>query len=330
MNQTVIVNAKNIKKTFRYQKKSAGIKTWFKPEYVEVEAVKNISLTIEKGEMVAFIGPNGAGKSTTIKMLSGILSPTSGHIQVCGLNPIHERAKLSYKIGCVFGQRSQLLPNLPLRDSFELFGKMYDLTNEQINARIAELSETFNLHKIIDQPTRQLSLGQRMRGEIVACIIHRPEIVFLDEPTIGLDIESKLSLRKILKNLNEKEGTTVFLTSHDTGDIEAIAQRTVVIDKGTIIVDEETKKLRSQFVTKKYFKVFYEKKPDETLIPGMNMTFRENTIKASVDTKQYNVNDALANLSKLGYIKDIQVYDEKLDDVILAIYSGAKKHETNK
>ena len=252
-----IVQTSNLHKYFRFQNKSSGINGWLKPSYTSIEAVKNINLSIDSGEMVAFIGPNGAGKSTTIKMLSGILSPTGGELSVCGLNPIAARKQLSYKIGCVFGQRSQLLPNLPLKDSLELFGKMYDMNDQQIAKRISELSEIFDLHKIIDQPVRQLSLGQRMRGEVVACIMHKPQVVFLDEPTIGLDVIAKRRLRTTLKNLNENEQTTVFLTSHDTGDIEALAKRTIVIDRGTIIIDEATKNLKNKFLNKKYLKITF-------------------------------------------------------------------------
>ncbi len=215
-----IVHTEDLHKSFTYQKRSKGIKGWLKPDYATIEAVKNINLTIKSGEMVAFVGSNGAGKSTTIKMLSGILAPTGGHIRVCGLNPLKERLQLSYKIGCVFGQRSQLLPNLPLRDNLELFGKMYDLDQYTIEKRINELSDIFALHSTIEQPVRQLSLGQRMRSEIVASLMHKPTIVFLDEPTIGLDV----SMGSLLVGgcclgtyCNVRSGSTKVLTSSVEG-----------------------------------------------------------------------------------------------------------------
>lgn len=324
MSHNPIVKTTNLRKNFRYQNKSGGIKGWLKPTYTEIEAVKGIDVSIYSGEMVAFVGPNGAGKSTTIKMLSGILSPSSGHISVCGYNPLTERQRLSYHIGCVFGQRSQLLPNLPLKDSLELFGKMYDLSNTQIASRIDELTDIFDLHKIVDQPVRQLSLGQRMRGEVVACIMHKPSVVFLDEPTIGLDVIAKRRLRTTLKNLNDNEGTTVFLTSHDTGDIEAIAKRTIVIDRGTIIVDEPTEKLKNQFLNKKYLKIEYQKKPQIHELEDIDYTVKDTTLEAAIDMSTQNINDVLAAMLKLGTVTDIQIFDESLEEVILQIYKKSK------
>lgn len=327
MNHKPIVQTTNLQKSFKFQNKSGGVKGWLKPQYTEIEAVKSINLSINNGEMVAFVGPNGAGKSTTIKMLSGILSPTSGSVHVCGHNPLTQRQQLSYKIGCVFGQRSQLLPNLPLKDSLELFGKMYDLTDTQITKRIAELSDIFDLHKIVDQPVRQLSLGQRMRGEVVACIMHKPLVVFLDEPTIGLDVIAKRRLRTTLKNLNDNEGTTVFLTSHDTGDIEALAKRTIVIDRGTIIVDEPTHKLKSQFLNKKYLKIDFENAPSKNQIKNIDYAVKGKSLETAIDMSTQNINDALGALLKLGTVADIQIFDESLEEVILQIYKASKQNE---
>lgn len=328
MSERVIVEINNLSKNFSYQKRTAGFKNWFKPEYINVEAVKNLDLEIMAGEMVAFVGPNGAGKSTIIKMLSGILSPTGGKIKVCGLDPIKQRRQLSYKIGCVFGQRSQLLPNLPLRDSFELFGKMYDLPEKVVEERIQELSDIFSLDNIIDQPVRQLSLGQRMRGEIAASLIHKPTIVFLDEPTIGLDVVAKRMLRKTLINLNKTQNTTIFLTSHDTGDIEALAERTVVIDKGQIIVDSKTNELRNKYLNKRYLKIEFEELPKEITVPGIKITTKGSVVNAVVEMKNHDINDVLKALLALGKVKDIQIQDETLEEVIIEIYkSTEKKHE---
>ena len=191
----------NLSKRFSFPVKnpSAGwVKNLFNPEIQEIKAVDNISFSVGNGERVAFIGPNGAGKSTTIKMLTGILFPSSGKASVLGLDPSKDRKKLAYKIGTVFGQRSQLLPNLPLTESLEFFGVMYDLSDKQIKARISELVSLFEMNSFINQPVRKLSLGQRMRAEVAASFIHRPKIVFLDEPTIGLDVVAKKSLRDLL------------------------------------------------------------------------------------------------------------------------------------
>ena len=202
--------------SFSVKKVSSGwFKNLFTSEKRTIKAVSDVSFEVKEGERIAFIGPNGAGKSTTIKMLTGILFPSSGEINVLGYNPSKDRKKLAYKIGTVFGQRSQLLPNLPLTDSLEFFGVMYDMTNKEIKNRTAELIELFDLGSFIDQPVRKLSLGQRMRAEVAASLIHRPRIIFLDEPTIGLDIVAKKSLRDLLLKINEEEKVTIFLTSHD-------------------------------------------------------------------------------------------------------------------
>ncbi len=216
----------------------------FKSKGKKIPAVEGLSFTINQGESVAFIGPNGAGKSTTIKMLTGILHPTSGTINVLGFSPQNDRRKVVSQIGAVFGQRSQLLPNLPAKDTFVLFGTMYGLKKEEIKKRIIELTTELNLSEFIDQPVRTLSLGQRMRVEIACALIHKPSILFLDEPSIGLDIIAKQALRETLLKLKEEQNVTIFLTSHDVGDIDAICDRTIIVNHGTIVVDKPTSELR--------------------------------------------------------------------------------------
>lgn len=202
-----IIEVKNLKKEYKYKVKNKNkgfFYNLFNEDTKVLDAVNNISLNVKKGETVAFIGPNGAGKSTTIKMLTGILYPTDGNIKVCGLTPIVDRDKLAYKIGTVFGQRSQLLPNLPLTESMEMFGAMYDMDKKSIKKRTKELVDLFELQDFVDQPIRKLSLGQRMRAEIAVSLFHKPEIIFLDEPTIGLDVVSKKNLRDLLRKINEE------------------------------------------------------------------------------------------------------------------------------
>src|SRR3989344_1471702 len=253
MIQSIVISNLSKKFTFPVKSASAGwFKNMFSPEIRTVAAVDDISFSVAKGERIAFIGPNGAGKSTTIKMLTGILFPTSRKSSILGLNPAKDRKKLAYQIGTVFGQRSQLLPNLPLTDSLEFFGVMYDLGGKQIQKRIEELTELFNLSPFIDQPVRKLSLGQRMRAEVAAALIHKPKIILLDEPTIGLDVVAKKSLRDLLLEINQKEETTIFLTSHDVGDIESLCNRTIIINHGTIIKDLPTDELAKTFVYEKY------------------------------------------------------------------------------
>ena len=209
MNESNAITVSNLSKKFTFPVKkdaSGWFKNLFFPEIREVIAVNDISFSVKRGERLAFIGPNGAGKSTTIKMLTGILFPTEGAVSILGMDPTKDRKKLAYQIGTVFGQRSQLIPNLPLTDSLEFFGVMYDLTDEQIKKRIAELAELFELSSFIDQPVRKLSLGQRMRAEVAASLIHKPQIIFLDEPTIGLDVVAKKTLRDLLIKINEEVG----------------------------------------------------------------------------------------------------------------------------
>lgn len=216
----------------------------FKTKKAEVVAVNDVSFTVNQGESVAFIGPNGAGKSTTIKILTGILHPTSGEVLVLGFSPQKDRKKVVSQIGAVFGQRSQLLPNLPAMDTFRLFGSMYGLSKSQVMERVKSLGKELNLSEFIDQPIRTLSLGQRMRVEIACALIHNPKILFLDEPTIGLDILAKQALRETLLKLKNEHQVTIFLTSHDVGDIDAICDRTIIVNHGKIVVDKPTSELK--------------------------------------------------------------------------------------
>jgi len=244
-----IIEVKNLNKRFTVKQKEKGIKgsikSIIKPKYKKIKAVNNISFTVEKGEMLAFIGPNGAGKSTTIKMLTGILYPTSGEIMVNGINPAKQRKKLAYKIGTVFGQKEQLWTHLTPYDNFKFFGAIYDIPNDEIEDRIEELSNTFELQEFINTPVRNLALGQRIRCEMVAALIHKPEILFLDEPTIGLDPVVKKNIRNLIKKMNKELGTTIFLTSHDVGDIEKLCKRVIIINKGKIIMDDTMQNLKS-------------------------------------------------------------------------------------
>lgn len=249
-----IIEVKNLNKEFKIKEKESGIKgsikSIVKPKYKKIKAVKNVNFEVERGEILAFIGPNGAGKSTTIKMLTGILYPTRGEIVVDGLNPSKERKKLAYKIGTVFGQKEQLWTHLTPYDNFKFFGAIYDMKNDEIEERIEELKTTFELEKFINTPVRNLSLGQRIRCEMVAALIHKPEILFLDEPTIGLDPVVKENIRKLIKKMNKELGTTIFLTSHDVGDIEKLCKRVIIVNKGKIILDDTMNNLKRNYSNK--------------------------------------------------------------------------------
>jgi ABC-2 type transport system ATP-binding protein len=241
MNFAVRVN--NLRKVYEVHKRR-GL---FRREKLDVVSVDGVSFDVPMGQALAFIGPNGAGKSTTIRMLTGILRPTSGDARVLGLTPWKDRAKLAHNIGAVFGQRSQLWYHLPASDTFELLARVYNLDAREFKSRRDELIERFNLAEFLDVPVRKLSLGQRMRAEVAASLLHKPRLLLLDEPTIGLDINARQQLRDLIRQWNREEGLTVFLTSHDTGDIESVAERVIVINHGRLVLDDKVENLRRKF-----------------------------------------------------------------------------------
>ncbi len=250
MEKNNVIEVENLKKNFIVKQKEKGfkgsLKSIFKPKLKVVKAVNNISFNVEEGEMLAFIGPNGAGKSTTIKMLTGILYPDSGRIKVLNIDPTKQRKKLAYKIGTVFGQKEQLWMHLTPYDNFKFFGAIYDLSKEETEKRIEEINNLFDLSKFINTPVRNLSLGQRILCEIAASLIHKPRILFLDEPTIGLDPVVKESIRKLIKKMNKEYKTTIFLTSHDISDIEKLCKRVIIVNNGKIVLDDQLINLKKQ------------------------------------------------------------------------------------
>lgn len=322
---SIVVSGLSKKFTFPVKDIEKGwMRNLFFPGKKEIVAVNNVSFLVESGERIAFIGPNGAGKSTTIKMLTGILFPTAGEMRVSGLDPSKDRKKLAYQIGTVFGQRSQLLPNLPLTDSLEFFGVMYDMSEKDIQKRVRELAERFGLGEFIDQPVRKLSLGQRMRAEVAVSLLHRPKIIFLDEPTIGLDVVAKKALRELLLRINKEEGTTLFLTSHDVGDIEFLCDRTIVINHGVVVRDLPTQELSKSFVREKFVditpEVHFEAFP--ALPDGLQYVVREKEkITVVVNIDRISVQSALRELLKVFSVEDMDVYDTDLEAVIAKMYA---------
>lgn len=250
-----VVKVKDLSKTFRVRQKEKGmkgsIKAVFHPKMTEIRAVDRVSFTVDEGEMLAFIGPNGAGKSTTIKMLTGILYPDGGSIDVLGMDPTKKRKQLAYVIGTVFGQKEQLWTHLTPYDNFRFFGAIYDIRDRDTEARIKELSDVFDLGGFINTPVRNLSLGQRIRCEIVAAFIHKPQILFLDEPTIGLDPVVKENIRSLIRQMNREMHTTIFLTSHDTLDIEKLCRRIIIVNSGQIVLDDSMDHLKCQYLSQR-------------------------------------------------------------------------------
>jgi ABC-2 type transport system ATP-binding protein len=318
------IEVKSLTKTFKVKQKEKGLKgslkSIIKPKFKMVEAVKGISFEVEEGEVLAFIGPNGAGKSTTIKMLTGILYPDSGMCCVMGFDPSKQRKKLAYNIGTVFGQKEQLWTHLTPYDNFKFFGAIYDMEEKEIEKRINELSEKFELADFISTPVRNLSLGQRIRCEIVASLIHNPKILFLDEPTIGLDPVVKDNIRKLIKQMNKEYKTTIFLTSHDVSDIEKLCKRVIIINNGEIVLDDSMENLKYHYLNKKLI--------DVKLIDGAKANFEEgitivknkgNNYKLEIDLTKKTLSDVLKGLNP-DEILDINISNVPLEDTITTIY----------
>ncbi|MBO5477093.1 MAG: ATP-binding cassette domain-containing protein [Clostridia bacterium] len=285
-----------------------------------VKAVEDVSFKVKKGEIIAFIGPNGAGKSTTIKMLTGIIRPTRGQIRVAGLDPTKDRKQLAYKIGCMFGQKSQLYMHLTVRDSYKLLCSIYDLNAKQAEEKIEEIATLFDIHELLDKVVRKLSLGQRMICEIAGSVLNNPEIIFLDEPTIGLDIFAKAKIRDIIRKMNEEKGTTIFLTSHDVGDVEALCNRIIIINNGTIVTDSTIEELKSKYLSKKIIKISYDRAINNKKLEYNVQKINHNQVELIVDTTKTNLGDLLSYFTSVGNIVDIQIESTPLEDVIKNIY----------
>lgn len=319
------INVDCISKTFKVAKRNSGLKaalkSFFKREYTYIDAVKNVSFSIEKGEIVGYIGPNGAGKSTTIKMLSGILLPTAGNIRVNGLDPFKDRKKYVSNIGVVFGQRSQLSWDIPAEDTFDLLKDIYDLSDKEYQKTKTELVNLLNIQEVMKQPVRSLSLGQRMRCEIAASLLHKPKILFLDEPTIGLDAESKKIVRDFIKKLNKNHKTTVILTTHDMTDIEALAKRIILIGKGELLYDGTLSNLKKKYGSYKEVLVSTNEKIDKIRLKGIIKKSKNiNGYSFIIDSNVLSLSKLLNNLSLKYVINDIDIKNESIDDVILKLY----------
>jgi ABC-2 type transport system ATP-binding protein len=324
-----IIEVKNLNKTFKVKTKDKGflnsLKSIIKPKYKIIKAVKNISFSVEEGEVVAFIGPNGAGKSTSIKMMTGILYPDSGEISVYGLDPRKHRKQLAYNIGCVFGQKEQLWTHLTPYDNFRFFGAIYDLPKDKIEKKIKEFNKIFELDEFINTPVRNLSLGQRIRCEIVASLIHEPKILFLDEPTIGLDPIVKENIRSLIKKLNKEYKTTIILTSHDISDIEKLCKRVIIINKGQIVLDDKMENLKYHYLNKKIIDAKMKDTTELKDIPGINIIKnKDNNLKLEVDLKKKNISDAIKMLNTDNII-DINITNIPLEQIISEIYKRDDK-----
>jgi ABC-2 type transport system ATP-binding protein len=289
---------------------------------IPVEAVAGISFAVESGERLAYIGPNGAGKSTSIKMLTGILHPTSGTAEVLGIVPWQHRRRLANRIGTLFGQRSQLWYQLTPRQTYGLLARIYHVTRDQERHRIEQLGDLLDARDLFDRPVRSLSLGQRMRCELVASMLHQPEVLFLDEPTIGLDLVAKSRFRDLIVRINEERGTTILLTSHDVSDIEQVARRVIVINHGRLIYDDRVSRMRRALMGTKMVDVRFEDPPDGVEIDGARLIKLSGSgAKLVVDTDRRPIRAVLDDLLDRYEVVDISVSDPPLEEIVSHIYA---------
>lgn len=326
-----IINVENLKKEYKITVKKEGLSgailSLFNPKFEIKEAVKGVNFDIEEGEMVGYIGANGAGKSTTIKMLTGILTPTSGKVTVNGLVPTKDRIKNNMKIGAVFGQRTQLWWDIPVVESYKLIQKIYEIPLKDYQENIEYFSETLNLKELLHVPVRQLSLGQKMRCEIAAAFMHNPKIVYLDEPTIGLDFMVKEKIRKFIKQLNKERNTTVILTTHDLQDIEEICSRIIIIDKGLIMFDGELEQIRKDFSKFSLANILVKEITPDLLkfLTKSNPSFKlesidENTLNINFDKSKITIAGIFEKLSKYTTILDLCIQDISIENIVKALY----------
>ena len=321
------IEVKKVSKEFKVNKRSAGIPgmiaNMFVPKFEIKKAVNDLSFTIEKGEMVGFIGPNGAGKSSTIKMLSGILCPDKGSISVGGFIPYKQRKAYVGNIGVVFGQKSQLQWDLPVIDSFELLRAIYRIPEEKYKRNLERFTEMLDMKSFINQPVRQLSLGQRMRSDIVASLLHSPEIVFFDEPTIGVDIIGKETIRSFIKELNEQDKVTMIFTTHDMQDIEQTCKRIIIIDKGSLMYDGSLQEIRSKYGTSR--RLIAEFNEETAVAPIKNVIIedlKDRKASFTFDNNIVDVNKLMHEVLEKYSVHDITVAEPEIESIIQKMYKG--------
>ena len=321
------IEVKNISKEFKVNKRSAGIPgmiaNMFSPKFEIKKAVNDLSFTIEKGEMVGFIGPNGAGKSSTIKMLSGILCPDKGSITVGGFVPYKQRKSYVGNIGVVFGQKSQLQWDLPVIDSFELLRAIYRISEEKYKRNLERFTEMLDMKSFINQPVRQLSLGQRMRSDIVASLLHSPEIVFFDEPTIGVDIIGKETIRSFIKELNEQDKVTMIFTTHDMQDIEQTCNRIIIIDKGSLMYDGSLQEIRNKYGTSR--RLIAEFNEETAVAPIKNVIIedlKDRKASFTFDNNIVDVNKLMHEVLEKYSVHDVTVAEPEIESIIQKMYKG--------
>jgi ABC-2 type transport system ATP-binding protein len=298
-----------------------AIRALFAREYEDHVAVDGVTMTIQPGELVGYLGPNGAGKSTTIKMLTGILVPSAGTIRVAGLVPHQQRQANAANIGVVFGQRSQLYWDLPLRESFDLLRAIYDVPRDRYRRNLDHFSEILDLERFMDTPVRQLSLGERMRGDFAAALLHDPQIVYLDEPTIGLDVVAKEAIREFIARINRERGTTIILTTHDLADVERLTRRIILIDEGRVIYDGELERLRTEYGIYRTLVVSLAEPCDNLEVPGTELESREaNVVRLRFDRRALTAEAVIRRVMERCTVSDVSIIEPDIDSIVRHIY----------
>ncbi len=323
-----VIEVQNLRKEFKSYSSRSGLSGAFRDlftrNYKVLAAVDNITLNVKQGEMVGYIGENGAGKSTTIKMLTGILTPTSGTIRVNGMDPHKQREEFVRTIGVVFGQRSQLWWDIAVQESFRLLKKVYRVSDEDYENHMGHVIETLEIGPLLDKPVRKLSLGQRMRCELAAALIHNPPLLFLDEPTIGLDVLVKLKIRKFLKEINENYKTTIILTTHDITDIEALCERVVLLDEGKIVYDGRLDRLQESAVEGKQVEFeFLSEVSGESLPTNTKVHWEKKdatTWIANVDGDERVISELISVVVQKNPIKNVRINEVSTEEIIRKIY----------
>ena len=321
-----MIDVEHISKDYILKRKEAGLKGALKGlvkrEHEVIHAVKDLSFHIDEGEIVGFIGPNGAGKSTTIKMMSGILTPSAGRILIGGEDITKRRKKVVRNIGVVFGQRSQLNWDLRLGESFELLKHIYQIPQASYDATLDEMNEILGIREIIDKPVRQMSLGQRVKGDLVASMLHSPKVLFLDEPTIGLDVSSKFALRSFIKEINKSRKTTVILTTHDLGDIQELCERLIIINHGVMMEDGNLKEITDRIAPYKTLVVEYYDEEAPAHDKCEIIAHEGNVARYRFAKSEITAAEIIADLSAKKSLKDISIEEAGIDDIIKIAYGS--------
>ena len=322
-----VIEVENLVKEFRSSKKERGVRgalrALFRPDRTLMRAVDGVSFEIRRGEIVGYIGPNGAGKSTTVKMMSGILTPTSGSVRVNGLSPESDRKRVVQNLGVVFGQRSQLYWDLRLGESFELLRRIYRIDEERYRANLRRMDEVLGISELSDRPVRQLSLGQRMRGDLAAAMLHSPSVLFLDEPTIGLDVEAKHAVRTVVREINAENGTTVILTTHDLDDIRELCSRIIILNRGRIIEDGSLSGIIGKIAPHRLLIVEFYEEPGEDFGVKAEVIRREGVRVWFRFDRDVSAAGLIEEISARRRIKDLSLEEPDIEDIIRQVYREA-------